>query len=181
MPCWWVRHYCLALADSASGQNAAGASHQATSGSSHGRDVLHGSATPPSRDDRTPRRFLWPREILARVQPWGSGRKSRPRATARLTPELREELLAQLAAGDGFAEAASAVGVSPRTVASVAAASWSSRPQAAPTSSLSVASNTCSARHAPSSRGRRPREHNSRERCVGCRLRGRIAGLLTDR
>jgi transposase-like protein len=47
----------------------------------------------------------------------------------RLTPELREALLARLAAGDGFAEAASAVRVSARTLRAWRQRAWSSRPE----------------------------------------------------
>jgi transposase-like protein len=46
----------------------------------------------------------------------------------RLTPELREQLLAQLAGGAGLAEAASASGISARTLRSWRQRAWSTRP-----------------------------------------------------
>ena len=49
-----------------------------------------------------------------------------------LTPELRDQLLAQLAAGAGLAEAASARRISARTLRSWRQRAWSQRPEDQP-------------------------------------------------
>jgi transposase-like protein len=50
----------------------------------------------------------------------------------KLTPELRDQLLANLAAGAGLAEAASASGISERTLHSWRQRAWSTRPEDRP-------------------------------------------------
>jgi hypothetical protein len=56
--------------------------------------------------------------------------EKRPRGRPpKLTPELRDQLLANIAAGAGLAEAASASGISERTLRSWRQRAWSARPQ----------------------------------------------------
>jgi Transposase len=63
------------------------------------------------------------------VRPAETPRGGRP---PKLTPELRDQLLAQLAAGAGLAEAARASGISERTLRSWRQRAWSARPQDRP-------------------------------------------------
>jgi transposase-like protein len=59
--------------------------------------------------------------------------EKRPRGRpTKLTPELRDQLLAQLAAGAGLAEAATASGISARTLRSWRQRAWSPRPEDRP-------------------------------------------------
>jgi transposase-like protein len=59
------------------------------------------------------------------------GTRTRGRPT-KLTPELGDQLLAQLAGGARLAEAASASGISARTLRSWRQRAWSARPQDRP-------------------------------------------------
>jgi hypothetical protein len=59
--------------------------------------------------------------------------EKRPRGRPpKLTAELRDQLLAQLAAGAGLAQAASASGISERTLRAWRERAWSTRPQDRP-------------------------------------------------
>jgi transposase-like protein len=61
-----------------------------------------------------------------------TGRNSRGGRPTKLTPELRDQLLANIAAGAGLAEAASASGISERTLRAWRQRAWSRRPEDRP-------------------------------------------------
>jgi transposase-like protein len=61
-----------------------------------------------------------------------TGRNSRGGRPTKLTPELRDQLLANIAAGVGLAEAASTSGISERTLRAWRQRAWSRRPEDRP-------------------------------------------------
>jgi transposase-like protein len=62
----------------------------------------------------------------------GAAETPRGGRPTKLTPELSDQLLAQLAAGAGLAEAATASGISARTLRSWRQRAWSPRPEDRP-------------------------------------------------
>jgi transposase-like protein len=87
--------------------------------------------TPLTRRLR-PRRGQTLRKIFRETLHVGAAETPRGGRPTKLTPELCDQLLAQLATGAGLAEAASASGISARTLRSWRQRAWSPRPEDRP-------------------------------------------------
>jgi hypothetical protein len=87
--------------------------------------------TPLTRRLR-PRRGQTLRKIFRETLHVGAAETPRGGRPTKLTPELCDQLLAQLATGAGLAEAASASGISARTLRAWRQRAWSARPEDRP-------------------------------------------------